>query len=60
VAYLAASVPHLGFHAQHLKPLSAASGAGLMALLGAGAVLPAALLWPAADASAFRGPAPVA
>ncbi|MER5213783.1 hypothetical protein ABT063_25220 [Streptomyces sp. NPDC002838] len=59
VAYLAASVPHLVFHAQHLEPLSAASGAGLMALLGAGVVLPAALLWLAADASAFRGPTPV-
>jgi hypothetical protein len=57
-AYLAASVPHLVFHAQHLAPLSAASGAGLMALLGAGVVLPAALLWLAATPSAFAGPAP--
>ncbi|GCB51136.1 hypothetical protein SNL152K_8489 [Streptomyces sp. NL15-2K] len=60
VAYVTASVPHLVFHARHLEPLSAASGAGLMALLGTGAVLPAALLWLAADPSAFRRPAPVA
>jgi hypothetical protein len=60
VAYLTASVPHLVFHAQHLEPLSAASGAGLMALLGASVIGPALLLWLASDPSAFRGPAPVA
>jgi hypothetical protein len=54
VAYLVSSVAHLLFHAQHLEPLSAASGAGFMALLGVAVLLPAALLWPAADGTAFR------
>ncbi|WP_223179654.1 hypothetical protein [Streptomyces griseicoloratus] len=54
VAYLVASVSHLVFHAQHLEPLAAASGAGFMALLGAAVVLPSALLWLASDAAAFR------
>ncbi|GAA4793112.1 hypothetical protein [Streptomyces ziwulingensis] len=59
-AYLAASVPHLVFHTQHLATLSAASGAGFLALLGVAVVLPAVLLWLAADATAFaarRAPA---
>ncbi|MGW0818993.1 hypothetical protein ACWD00_38310 [Streptomyces viridiviolaceus] len=59
VAYLVASVSHLVFHAQHLQPLSAASGAGFMALLGTAVVLPAALLWLAADVAAFRATGPV-
>jgi len=59
-AYLTAAVPHLLFHARHLEPLPAGSGAGLMALLGAGVVLPAALLWLAATPSAFAGPEPAA
>jgi len=58
VAYLTAAVPPLTFHAGHLEPLSAGSGAGSMALPGAGVVLPAALLWPAADPSAFAEPKP--
>ncbi|CAL9630203.1 hypothetical protein SUDANB145_06058 [Streptomyces sp. enrichment culture] len=49
VAYLASSVPHLVFHARHLAPLPAASGAGFMALLGTAVVLPAVLLWLAAS-----------
>jgi hypothetical protein len=57
VAYLVSSVPHLVFHAQHLAPLPAASGAGFMALLGTAVVLPAALLWLAAGGNADRGDA---
>ncbi|MGP2438197.1 hypothetical protein [Streptomyces sp. JW3] len=45
VAYLVSAVPHLLFHARHLTPLSAASGAGFMALLGTAVVLPAVLVW---------------
>jgi hypothetical protein len=60
VAYLTAAVPHLAFHAGHMEPLSAGSGAGLMTLLGVGVLLPAALLWLAAAPSAFAGSAPVA
>ncbi|MEU3728876.1 hypothetical protein AB0E81_05590 [Streptomyces sp. NPDC033538] len=56
VAYLVSSVVHLLFHARHLEPLSAASGAGFMVLLGAAVLLPAVLLWAAADGSAFREP----
>ncbi|MFE0801642.1 hypothetical protein [Streptomyces sp. NPDC058812] len=56
VAYLVSSVAHLVFHAQHLEPLSAASGAGFMALLGVAVLLPTALLWLAADGAAFREP----
>jgi hypothetical protein len=52
-AYLAASVPHLVFHAQHLEPLSGASGAGLLTLLGLGVLLPATLMWLAADERTF-------
>ncbi|MFF8575133.1 hypothetical protein ACF07F_30685 [Streptomyces sp. NPDC015237] len=55
VAYLVNSVAHLLFHARHLEPLSAASAAGFMALLGAAVLLPAVLLWLAADGSAFGG-----
>ncbi|WP_260474088.1 hypothetical protein [Streptomyces sp. WAC 04229] len=55
VAYLVNSVAHLLFHARHLEPLSAASAAGFMALLGAAVLLPAVLLWPAADGAAFGG-----
>ena len=58
VAYLVSSVAHLLFHAQHLEPLSAASGAGFMALLGVAVLLPAALLWLATDKAAFREPEP--
>ncbi|RPF31953.1 hypothetical protein [Streptomyces sp. TLI_185] len=36
VAYPTAGVPHRVFHAGHLEPLSAASGAGLMAFAGGG------------------------
>ncbi|MFE1028203.1 hypothetical protein ACFW5I_27160 [Streptomyces sp. NPDC058818] len=56
VAYLVSSVAHLLFHTQHLEPLSAASGAGFMTLLGVAVLLPTALLWPAADGAAFREP----
>ncbi|WP_395575483.1 hypothetical protein [Streptomyces sp. BK79] len=56
VAYLVSSVAHLLFHAQHLEPLSAASGAGFMALLGVAVLLPAALLWLAAGGAALREP----
>lgn len=56
VAYLVSSVTHLLFHARHLEPLSAASAAGFMALLGAAVLLPAVLVWLAADGTAFRGP----
>ncbi|MER7053847.1 MULTISPECIES: hypothetical protein [unclassified Streptomyces] len=56
VAYLVSSVVHLLFHARHLEPLSAASGAGFMVLLGAAVLLPAVLLWMAADGDAFREP----
>lgn len=59
VAYLTAAVPHLVFHAGRLEPLSAGSGAGLMALPGAGVVVPAALLCLAANASAFAAPEPL-
>ncbi|MFE0206399.1 hypothetical protein [Streptomyces sp. NPDC058985] len=55
VAYLVNSVAHLLFHARHLEPLPAASAAGFMALLGAAVLLPAVLLWLAADGSAFGG-----
>nr|WP_241266691.1 hypothetical protein [Streptomyces scabichelini] len=48
-AYLAATVPHLVFHAAHLEPLSPASGAGFMTLLGTAVLLPSALLWLASD-----------
>ncbi|MFJ8192183.1 hypothetical protein ACIQ8D_20830 [Streptomyces sp. NPDC096094] len=58
VAYLVSSVAHLLFHAQHLEPLSGASGAGFLALLGVAVLLPAALLWLAADGAAFREPGP--
>ncbi|MGW7278926.1 hypothetical protein ACWGIV_11585 [Streptomyces sp. NPDC054844] len=58
VACLVSSVAHLLFHAQHLEPLSAASGAGFMALLAVTVLLPTALLWPAADGAAFREPEP--
>ncbi|AKZ54556.1 Integral membrane protein [Streptomyces ambofaciens ATCC 23877] len=58
VAYLVSSVAHLLFHAQHLESLSAASGAGFMALLGTAVLLPAALLWLAADGTAFRADSP--
>ncbi|CAM5272206.1 hypothetical protein STENM327S_02911 [Streptomyces tendae] len=54
VAYLVSAVAHLLFHARHLEPLSAAGAAGFMALLGAAVLLPAALVWLAADRSAFR------
>jgi hypothetical protein len=54
VAHLASSVPHLVFHAQHLAGLSTASGAGFLALLGVAVLLPAVLLWLAADGTAFR------
>ncbi|MFD4256672.1 hypothetical protein ACFWR9_03325 [Streptomyces sp. NPDC058534] len=56
VAYLVNSVAHLLFHARHLEPLPAASAAGFMALLGAAVLLPAALLWLAAEGTAFRDP----
>ncbi|MFE0180450.1 hypothetical protein [Streptomyces olivaceus] len=56
VAYLVGSVVHLLFHARHLEPLSAASAAGFMALLGAAVLLPAVLVWLAADGAAFREP----
>ncbi|MFV0137147.1 hypothetical protein ACLGIH_28795 [Streptomyces sp. HMX87] len=58
VAYLASSVPHLVFHAQHLQPLSAASAAGFMALLGTAVLLPSVLLWLAADGTVFATGAP--
>ncbi|CAL9384435.1 hypothetical protein ACI3K5_31835 [Streptomyces sp. MPA0124] len=57
-AYLVSSVAHLLFHASHLGPLSAASAAGFMSLLGAAVLLPAALVWSAADGTAFREPDP--
>ncbi|WP_399882748.1 hypothetical protein ACGH7X_07205 [Streptomyces sp. BBFR51] len=60
VAYLVSSVAHLLFHASHLDPLSAASGAGFMALLGAAVLLPAVLVWLAADGTAFREHDPTA
>ncbi|MGW2722455.1 hypothetical protein [Streptomyces sp. NPDC001492] len=47
--YLTLAVPHPAFHAGHLGPLSAGSGAGLLG----GVVVPAVMLGPAADASAF-------
>ncbi|MEU1052808.1 hypothetical protein ABZ397_09650 [Streptomyces sp. NPDC005876] len=53
VAYLASSVPHLLFHARHLTPLSTASGAGFLTLLGVAVLLPAGLLWVAAGGAAF-------
>ncbi|MEV5867354.1 hypothetical protein AB0L79_12010 [Streptomyces tendae] len=56
VACLVSSVTHLLFHARHLEPLSAASAAGFMALLGAAVLLPAVLVWLAADGTAFREP----
>ncbi|GAA3959530.1 hypothetical protein GCM10022384_10440 [Streptomyces marokkonensis] len=56
VAYLVSAVVHLLFHARHLEPLSAASGAGFMVLLGAAVLLPAVLLWVAAGGDAFREP----
>ncbi|MER6164051.1 hypothetical protein [Streptomyces violaceorubidus] len=58
VAYLVSSVAHLLFHARHLEPLSAASAAGFMALLGTAVLLPAVLVWLAADRSAFHEPDP--
>ncbi|MEU0475380.1 hypothetical protein [Streptomyces olivaceus] len=56
VAYLVGSLVHLLFHARHLEPLSAASAVGFMALLGAAVLLPAVLVWLAADGAAFREP----
>ncbi|BET51341.1 MULTISPECIES: hypothetical protein [Streptomyces] len=56
VACLVSSVTHLLFHARHLEPLSAASAAGFMALLGAAVLLPAVLVWLAADGTALREP----
>ncbi|MGW4429970.1 hypothetical protein [Streptomyces tendae] len=56
VACLVSSVTHLLFHARHLEPLSAASAAGFMALLGAAVLLPAVLVWLAANGTAFREP----
>ncbi|CAL9391505.1 hypothetical protein [Streptomyces sp. enrichment culture] len=56
VAYLVSAVAHLLFHARHLEPLSAASAAGFMALLGAAVLLPAVLVWLAAAGTAFRDP----
>ncbi|MFI6090038.1 hypothetical protein [Streptomyces sp. NPDC051218] len=44
-AYLTFSVPHLVFHSAHLEQMTAGSAATLMALLGAGVIAPAALLW---------------
>ncbi|WP_320774815.1 hypothetical protein [Streptomyces sp. CRN 30] len=60
VAYLVSAVPHLLFDAGHLAPLTAASAAGFMALLGVAVVLPAVLLWAAAreDTGRTRGPEP--
>ncbi|MFE1588799.1 hypothetical protein ACFW6Q_24275 [Streptomyces sp. NPDC058737] len=57
-AYLVSSVAHLLFHASHLEPLSAASAADFMALLGTAVLLPAALVWAAADGRVFREPDP--
>ncbi|MFG3111618.1 hypothetical protein [Streptomyces tendae] len=56
VAYLVSAVAHLLFHARHLEPLSAGSAAGFLALLGAAVLLPAVLVWLAADGTAFREP----
>ncbi|MFJ5280088.1 hypothetical protein [Streptomyces parvulus] len=56
VAYLVNSVVHLLFHARHLESLSAPSAAGFMALLGVAVLLPAVLLWLAADGTAFHEP----
>ncbi|MYS73952.1 hypothetical protein GTY88_26575, partial [Streptomyces sp. SID5926] len=56
VAYLVSSVTHLLFHARHLEPLSTGSAAGFMVLLGAAVLLPAVLVWVAADGAAFREP----
>ncbi|MEU8730010.1 hypothetical protein AB0C68_11645 [Streptomyces tendae] len=56
VAYLVSAVTHLLFHARHLEPLSAASAAGFTALLGAAVLLPAVLVWLAADGTAFPEP----
>ncbi|MFI0574244.1 hypothetical protein [Streptomyces tendae] len=56
VACLVSSVTHLLFHARHLEPLSAGSAAGFMALLGAAVLLPAVLVWLAADGTALREP----
>ncbi|MDU0252822.1 hypothetical protein RVN83_05965 [Streptomyces sp. PU10] len=53
-AYLVSSVAHLLFHAWHLEPLSAASAAGFLTLLGTAVLLPAALVWLAADGTVFR------
>ncbi|MFC7816437.1 MULTISPECIES: hypothetical protein [unclassified Streptomyces] len=58
VAYLVSAVAHLLYHARHLEPLSAASAAGFMVLLGAAVLLPAVLVWLAANGTAFREPEP--
>ncbi|MEU9651584.1 hypothetical protein AB0E00_22085 [Streptomyces sp. NPDC048110] len=58
MAYLVFAVAHLLFHASHLEPLSAASAAGFLALLGTAVLLPAALVWLAADGTVFREPDP--
>ncbi|MEU1871153.1 hypothetical protein [Streptomyces sp. NPDC019793] len=60
VAYLVSSVAHLLFHARHLEPLSAASAAGFLALLGTAVLLPAVLVWLAAAPSACHEPDPPA
>ncbi|MFD5970854.1 hypothetical protein ACFWGR_32265 [Streptomyces sp. NPDC060311] len=56
-AYLVSFVTHLLVHASHLEPLSAASAAGFLTLLGTAVLLPAALVWLAADGTVFREPA---
>lgn len=57
-SYLVSSVAHLLFHASYLEPLSAASAAGFLTLLGTAVLLPAALVWLAADGTVFREPDP--